>query len=115
VDAFFVNLYSAELKYVKTAFDSMGFQLIALLGLIFVLRVPEVVGQSVRCHGPLLCATGLLHWLPLTTVVHSVAVFITRLPTSPLALTYLTNTEMTSRKTTRSDYFEFLLLEWYIR
>jgi hypothetical protein len=52
-------------------------------------RVPEVVGQSVRCHGPLPCAPNLLYWLPVTTVVPSVAVFITHLPTATLALTYL--------------------------
>jgi hypothetical protein len=36
---------SAELKSVKTAFDSMGFQLIALLGLIFVLEFLKLLGS----------------------------------------------------------------------
>jgi hypothetical protein len=36
---------SAELKSVKTAFDSMGFELIALLGLIFVLEFLKLLGS----------------------------------------------------------------------
>jgi hypothetical protein len=36
---------SAELKSVKTVFDSMGFELIALLGLIFVLEFLKLLGS----------------------------------------------------------------------